>query len=49
VGVRGLTQGGFAVVARQLRYHPASGVEDIVIRLRAEVAAKCAPADPIGF
>jgi transitional endoplasmic reticulum ATPase len=47
--VRGLTPGDFAVVARQLRYHPATGGEDIVVRLRAEVDAKGGPAGPIGF
>jgi SpoVK/Ycf46/Vps4 family AAA+-type ATPase len=47
--VRGLTPGDFAVVARQLRHHPANGAEDIVARLRAEVEAKRGPAGPIGF
>jgi transitional endoplasmic reticulum ATPase len=47
--VRGLTPGDFAVVARQLRHHPANDAEDVVTRLRAEVEARGGPPAPIGF
>jgi transitional endoplasmic reticulum ATPase len=48
-GVGGLTPGDFAVVARQLRFAPARGAEDLVGRLRLEAAAKPATSAKIGF
>jgi SpoVK/Ycf46/Vps4 family AAA+-type ATPase len=47
--VRGLTPGDLAVVARQLRHHPAQDAHEIVMRLKAEVAAKPGASQPIGF
>lgn len=47
--VRGLTPGDLAVVARQLRHAPAQDAREIVMRLKAEVAAKPGAAQPIGF
>ena len=48
-GVGGLTPGDFAVVARQLRFAPARGAEDLVERLRCEAAAKPGCTGRIGF
>lgn len=48
-GLRNLTPGDFAVVARQLRHAPAADAEEIVERLSFEAAAKPEGAMPIGF
>ncbi len=47
--VRGLTPGDLAVVARQLRFAGTSDAEEIVARLKAEVAAKPGVSQAIGF
>ncbi|MBB5716474.1 AAA family ATPase [Sphingomonas aerophila] len=47
--VDGLTPGDFAIVARQLRFAPARGAEDLVGRLRLEAAAKPSSSVKIGF
>ncbi|MEJ2411003.1 MAG: ATP-binding protein [Novosphingobium sp.] len=47
--VRGLMPGDLAVVARQLRHDPAQDGNEIVARLRAEVAAKPGASQSIGF
>lgn len=47
--VAGLTPGDFAVVARQLRYAPAADAEELLERLRAEVALKPGATGRIGF
>jgi hypothetical protein len=39
-GLRALTPGDFAVVARRQRFCPAVSVEDLVMGLREEVALK---------
>jgi hypothetical protein len=47
--VGGLTPGDMAVVARQLRHSPARDAEEIVMLLKAEVAAKPGVVQRIGF
>lgn len=47
--IRELTPGDLAVVARQLRFSPTDDADQIVARLKAEVAAKPGAAMPIGF
>ncbi|SFG38602.1 AAA+-type ATPase, SpoVK/Ycf46/Vps4 family [Novosphingobium sp. CF614] len=49
VSLQGITPGDLAVVARQLRYDPTHDGNEIVARLRAEVAAKPGASRPIGF
>jgi len=48
-GVRGLTPGDFAVVARQLRHAPVSDGAALVDRLAAEVSARPEAGGRIGF
>jgi SpoVK/Ycf46/Vps4 family AAA+-type ATPase len=48
-GVPRLTPGDFAVVRRQLRHDPARDAEEIVARLKAEVAMKPGHRQRIGF
>lgn len=47
--VAGLTPGDMAVVARQVRFRPARDANDIMDRLKAEVAAKPGSPGRIGF
>ena len=47
--VQGLTPGDLAVVARQMRFGAARDANEIVARLKAEVAAKPGVSQPIGF
>ena len=47
--VEGLTPGDFAVVARQLRYWPATDAADLVARLQGEVEARPGTSVRLGF
>ena len=47
--VESLTPGDFLVVARQLRYAPAKGTEDLLNRLRMEASAKPGGTGRVGF